>query len=399
MLCSLYRPRHHGIPFQSSQARARINFFFPALRPPACLPPSLLPTLPLLSPPRHTMHPLLPLLDGNDCAGVVDVRLPSLFAARHIRHSLPIPGLVGLHSRFSWLPPPGSGADPGRRLLLICRREEEGALRSALKRWNVVGVVHDDDEQFWSEAAVHGLVVGEGADEPALLFEPSPLVPLAVQAWEAAAAEGATTATVLDLGCGAARDIAWIARRPSSIAWLATGVDNLAATVQRALLLRDEMGLGVGGAGGRTSHIEDVVWAQASLQGTLQALECVPGTHAKGLAIGGHDTLPAFAAAHLPHRTYDVILLIRFLPRPLLAHLPALAHDGTIVAISHFTTLDGEPDYASPDAAKRFEAADVAHLLEIWGPSWRLFEQRIHRAEDGRPIRSVLLRRIDPSGR
>lgn len=265
----------------------------------------------------------------------------------------------------------------------------------SLSRWNVVAWVGEDEDNdfFWADATKEGLVAHGKEDDPSLLFEPSPLIDMAVRACEDSMV-ATTSATVLDLGCGAARDIAWIVRRESRLTWLATGLDNLLATVQRAKLLWYDMRLNKPAK----SHIEDIVWAQSTQKGTLQALQLGPESKTKGIPVtpsqkGDGSTLLNFAAQNLPHTTYDLILLIRFLPRPLLCNIPDLSHPGTIIAISHFTTLEEEPDYPSPDSSKRFEESDMVTLLASWGQDWQLLSQVIHRAEDGRPIRSVLFRR------
>jgi SAM-dependent methyltransferase/rhodanese-related sulfurtransferase len=335
------------------------------------------------------------LVEHRATVGVIDFRSAEDFAAQHIRHALHIDGINGLNSRFSWLPPPSRDPDsPGRKLVVICRgasRLEE--LQASLSRWNVVAWIFEEEDSrcFWIDAIDKGLVACKGEDDtPSLLFEPSPLIEMAIQACEDTIQTGKATATVLDLGCGAGRDLAYIVRRKSKQAWLGTGVDNLLATVERARLFVSD---------GTDSRIQNIVWAQASPKGTLQALQLGLNSQSKtkGVPIasarGSDDSLQAFAADHLPCTTFDLILLVRFLPRPLLLNLSQLSHAGTIVGISHFTTIEGEEDYPSPDASKRFEEKDVQMLLQEWGPEWSLYDQVIHRAEDARPLRSVLLAR------
>lgn len=331
---------------------------------------------------------------SQDNVGIIDLRDKTAFEARHIRQSLHIAGIPGLVHRFSWLPPPKTADKAGLPLLAICSQKDEPELRRRLKRWNLIAVIDQDDESFWTRAEEQGRIVtpGQQQDEPAILFQPSAVVELAVQ--ECEGGRKSSTCTVLDLGCGAARDIAWIVRRESKVTWLATGLDNLHATLQRATLLQEDLRL----CKADGSRIERLVWAQATERGTLEALQIGATSKSKGVAIASShqdDSLPSFAAAHLPHATFDLILLVRFLPRPLLRNLPSLSHAGTTIAISHFTTLKGEPDYPSPDSSKRFEARDAIVLLQQWGEDkWRIQRQAIHRAEDGRPLLSVLFVRV-----
>ena len=391
------------------------------------------------------MHPLISLLLADDeiaRPGVIDFRPAALYRQRHIRASLHIEGPNGLRHRFSWLPPPvcgnGSGnsnGSKGKPLIVLCQAGDELELRTLLERWNVIDVIVEghDDEDFWSSATAgqaRNLVVEShhhhddtNDDVPALLFKPSPLIEAALQAVEAGkeqeccsssalAAAAAATATVLDLGCGAGRDLAWIVRREkeeknsgNNVRWLATGIDNLLAAVERARLLRDNYKLNKeiksSSSACFSSYIECLLWAQASTDtGSLQALHLSPTSKSRGITekSNGHSTtsLSDFAAVHLPHLTYDLILFIRFLPLPLLQNITQLTHNKSIIAISHFTTLDvssNEPDYPSPDRSKRFEETHINMLLEAWGPVWQVVLHTIHRSEDGRPLRSVLFQR------
>ncbi|UZJ54573.1 hypothetical protein CBS101457_003893 [Exobasidium rhododendri] len=353
------------------------------------------------------MHPQVSLLsEHHENVGVLDFRHLEQFRHRHIRKSLHIDGIEGLDCRYSWLPPPKSDSGaPSKKLIVICENADEvKILQESLHRWNVIAWICNDasNENFWIDASDQDLVAKEGEeDAPALLFEPSPLIEIAVQACEGDMQEqnNKTSLTIVDLGCGAGRDLAWIVRRDSRFTWLATGVDNLLKTVQRAKLLCHDMRL----TEGPHSRAEDIVWAQATMEGTLQALQLGSDSKTKGFPIppshkGDDASLHSFANEFLPHSTFDLVLLIRFLPRPLLLNLPAITHAGSIIAISHFTTLKEEQEYLSPDAAKRFEESDVKTLLQSWGIEWHVLRQIIHRAEDGRPIRSCLFQRRRQAG-
>lgn len=437
-----------------------------------------------------------------------------------IRGALRIPsGLAGLDDRFSWLPPPsrkpahrsqtGQGNLLGRgdvpqgkgletqlpsaatcKLVLLCEKEERNVIERLLDRWEVAGVVAggaDDANEFWRDAEHAGLIISPAPQSirppPDLLFTPSPVVKAILELIDADAAAAAAvsstmssgsqgeqqnTASVLDLGCGAGRDIAWMARHGAShgglakegngdesngrvkTAWLATGVDNLHSTVRRARLLADELGLSAHSEKNRRSRdrygfeasaiprIEAIVWAQASADGALDALfpsasnpsKGVPtanvhrddkaeGSRSRAVAAAAPARLRAFAAEHLPHETYDVLLFVRFLPHALLHNVHALTHPGSLIAISHFTTLQSGDDQLvvlpadaaaahreapshlrtefTPGANKRFERAHIEAFICAWenatGDAWNIAHHSITASEDNRPLRHVVFGR------
>lgn len=354
---------------------------------------------------------------GSEEVGVIDVRIHP--TAQHIQGALRVPGgYRGLDDRFSWLPPPANKSKKTfgkprnrRRLIILCEEEEKDLIREALSRWDVVGLVTDDNTQFWCSARSAGIVSPESGT-PKILFDPSPLLSVIVQSVCKRLDSNTRHATILDLGCGAGRDLAWIVRNSNDkLSWLATGLDNLHSVVRRALLLRSEMNLDVGDA-----KIENIVWAQSTREGSLEALAMDSAQRSRGVPIPiPHNdkqkpVLESFASRHLPHKTYDVILLVRFFPLLLIPNLYQLTQVKSLIAISHFTTIVWDRDqlptheketlpssYLSPSPEKRFEAHHIESFLEVWkaaGTDWKIIHHVIEACEDGRPLRNVIFERI-----
>lgn len=147
-------------------------------------------------------------------AGVVDVR--SGTGEQRIKGALVVGGRAGLSQRFSWLPPPGPKSLP--LVVLVSKAEEKREIAETLNRWNVEVVVSNDDADFWRNAQSLHLILGQGEEDTTrLLFAPSPILDRAMSLWEKEAAKrwSSGQATLLDLGCGAGRDMAWAARRPT----------------------------------------------------------------------------------------------------------------------------------------------------------------------------------------
>lgn len=369
--------------------------------------------------------------------GVLDLRRPSESAEQkvYIESALCIEeGLQGLKERFSWLPPRSKKQDgqesndryaPGKNLIVLCNEDELPEVKVALEGWNVAGFITENDTMFWKETFKFGLAKTNTDKDsiPDLLFEPSQLARIVVEKFERSKEECENSpVTLLDLGCGAGRDLAWIARNASS-GWRLTGIDNLYSIVRRARLLVKDMRLGTQESLDKEttknrSAIESVVWAQVSSEGSLQALKHTSegSTANHGIPISSFKEnenvaqhLSVFARDHLPHRTFDILLFVRFFPVSLLHHLPALSHIGGWIAISHFTTITDADEqetgrimnpeqvdrtYSGPPIGKRFELDHIADLLDVWEKKleseWTVIYHHIIPCEDGRPLRNVI---------
>lgn len=368
--------------------------------------------------------------------GVLDLRKSSKLNDQNgcIESALCIEeGLVGLKERFSWLPPRIKKQDgqvqdrkhfSGKRLIVLCDVDEMQEGRATLDGWDIAGFITGNDTAFWQEASEKGLIKADTDYKqiPDLLFEPSQLARIVTEKFQRSEDKTENSpATLLDLGCGAGRDLAWIARNTSS-KWRLTGIDNLYSIVRRARLLVKDMQLDIKESQSNRSAIESIVWAQVSSEGSLQALkhntEGSTANHGTPILAykkdeNVHQHLASFAKEHLPHNTFDILLLVRFFPTVLLHHLPALSHVGSWIAISHFTSItdadEGEVGriinseqvhriYPGPPIEKRFELEHITDLLESWKKGsdtrWSVIYHHILPCEDGRPLRNVIFRRI-----
>lgn len=376
--------------------------------------------------------------------------------------------------------------------------------------------IQDSASEFWKEASTLGLVrtsnildidsrFFDPTDAPHLLCRPAPSVVRAVTSFsesfegqgeqaDAGSMRGEThlprTRTALDLGCGAGRDLAWLAAHSRTtvteqhrnlsgnnsngaastsapIHWRATGVDNLHKALGRAQLLFDDFGLSgsseskneVKTADGGSYHthqsgsawrggLDGLLCGSATPEGDLIALPVpVQGTKeapAPSDVQGAHRHIKAPPSPlKLPHEAYDLVILVRFLPRALLLRtVPRWVKPGGLVVLSHFVQVpvshanstegrhgmdmqaSGEQDfevYDSPPPAGRIQPGEIDALLASWNAHsateinindkdvikdatsngtqaqararWEIVEDMVERIEDGRPVQSVIIRR------
>ena len=444
---------------------------------------------------------------------ILDLRSHRAFARQHLKHSTHIlassptssslTGVQALDKRFSTSLPPRHVP-----FLLVCHRRDVQKLRENFGggRWNLLGLVvcSDDDEQetdddagtraFWDLARELNLVTSSSPssssatlqerlcskeDRPLLLGQPAPAVIRAANLFQ----EHPTAAQlrVLDLGCGAGRDIAWLAYEHSHlhsalrssaeqhIRWLVSGIDNLRPALERAQILMQDFGL-MAPSSDQTSNVQEafgqcehLLWAEGTRDGKLSALSgpgrgpkkntakldaspvgpstssgkqpsAIPLDHSWHQSsheslLERFESLRAFAAQCLPPSnpsptrsdasTFDLLILVRFLPRQLLLCLPAFSHVGTHVVISHFFHADtniGEQlpptlgkvrwDFENPPKEARLKEGDVQGLRDVWSSfpadgqdlstlqEWDIVQQVIEPIEDGRPVQSTILRRV-----
>jgi len=209
---------------------------------------------------------------------------------------------------------------------------------------------------------------------------------------------GSDPITLLDLGCGAGRDVTFalvLAQRTSTRRWYATCVDRWRAALERAAQLLADYAL---------------------LPPTSSTAVC-DAIHAADLLDDGHVRelqareasrplpLDAWAASCLPRAEYDVVWLIRFWPRACLVTLPSIVAPRGLIVLSHFVhdpdpriPRRGEPylrEYTSPPIDKRIQRGELRALLDHWdgmyGPH-EILDECIERVEDGRPVHSLVLR-------
>ena len=413
-----------------------------------------------------------PYLSLQEPRLVLDLRSDSAFHQAHLVHSYHISPLSELKSRYSYLPPRNvpflvvADADqyqqvkeafsstPSARLLFLSDSTTSSPEKQAAQDGTALQV--KSGKTFFNSAQLLGLMRSSrshrerltwqrglreppsetaGQDLPELLFRPSNAVQRTVLRLEDGSADRAAL-RVLDLGCGAARDLAWILHgsrmRASSGSWTGIGVDNWKAVLKRAQQLADDLFLSPGQLEephqARSAPLcEKLLWAKCSDDGFLEPLI---GT-GKGKAIrtarddehvwdeyvqaGLLSLLPTSDYSDEPlsdQSAFDLILCIRFHPRALLPRLPQLVRVGGIILLSHFVTLsDAEREaavrahpgaiveYDSPPHEGRIQPGEVDSLIQTWnqtvasGFEWIIDSEVLEPIEDGRIIKSVALRK------
>lgn len=340
---------------------------------------------------------------------ILDLRPAAAFAQAHLRHSVHVPGGPdALVARFSSLPP--------RQVpfVVVCQHQHYHWVQNNLGglRRRVQGVVicrdtdptpsdtpfDPSDSEFWRLAQIFRLTaatpmnlpherVVDPSDRPRFLGLPAPVVHRVAECISRQLAAGEVRKMkVLDLGCGAGRDIAWLCYehgwRPhgAGVDWTAVGADNLRPVLERAKVVLNDFGL-FSPPEGKYGQIAKLVWSEVLKDGSMNAL-AGPGRGPRGasrLDAGPSATpltnswscspdelaqrrlaLQEFARLHfhpspsvaendIADTSFDLLLFVRFLPRQLLLALPALSRPGTLVVISHFYDLKQDPRWPPVD--------------------------------------------------
>lgn len=319
----------------------------------------------------------------------LDLRGADAFRSGHVAHAVHIDGLDALKSRFSTLPAPGV------EFAVVCDGERAAEVARVFQpsgRWRIrligvgagiatrapappdvphaITILAPHDFEAWARAHGGWRSGDRGADdEPALLFDPAPIVARAT----AHLLARAERAAILDVGCGAGRDLTYMLAqaRAHGLEWRATALDRWRAALERAAQLLHDSGLG--------GRCDGIVCARVGDDGALGALPC---------------------------GVYDVVMLVRFWHAALLARVPALVAPGGMVVLSHFVHRphDAESavvapvtaEYDSPPPEARVQPGEIARLVASWnasGGTYTIVDARVEPVEDGRPVHSVIIRR------
>lgn len=415
---------------------------------------------------------LEPYLSLEEPRLVLDLRPTSAFHQAHLAHSYHISPVTELKSRYSYLPArtirflvlahndqyaevtQAFVSTPSARLVFLSCPKTDDSERQDRKD----GIQPIDSKNFFSSARRLGLVrtshslrdrtkasqpsgsETNGDDVPELLFRPSNAVRRTVLKLEGSI-HAPKTSRVLDLGCGAGRDLGWILHgsrtRNSAISWSGVGVDSWKAALHRAQQLMEDLFLNVAqtedapAASCAAPICEKLLWANCSSEGFLEPLT---GT-GKGKSVQSAATEPSLWNDHvklglqpllLPTADastaiqymsseapkFNLILCIRFYPRALLRRLSSLICAGGVVLISHFvvlspteraTTSEAHPDatidYDSPPHEGRIQPGEIDALVDNWnasvetGARWTVDSEVLEPIEDGRIVKSVALRK------
>lgn len=365
----------------------------------------------------------------------LDLRDHEQFSNGHISHAVCIEGLDALRTRFSTL--------PARHVpfLIVCNASCATHVRNAFvppERWAIIGILGVYKHEHVSTSSISGeetflngelqhlvdlphplafitldqLAIAATAahiwtpmgtkDLPDLLFSPAPVIARVVQ--HCVDASETEPIALLDLGCGAGRDVTYAlvhAQRTSTRAWHATCVDRWRAALDRAAQLLQDHALWDPSPSSEKCACNAMAVADITDDGFVRALG------SRGTNPSDAMPLDTWAAAHLPHSHYDIVWLIRFWPRACLRNLPRIVAEHGLIVLSHFVH---EPDaniprrnlsalsttYDSPPVAARIQPGEISALLKHWqsayGAASEVLDECVEPVEDGRPVHSLVVR-------
>ncbi|KAL0089507.1 hypothetical protein J3Q64DRAFT_1728941 [Phycomyces blakesleeanus] len=254
--------------------------------------------------------------------------------------------------------------------------------------WKCSWIFCEAEDALWETVLGDGYGTTESPSGIWPLFRPSPLLSNHIQDIEASIVG---KLQCLDVGCGAGRDIVWLLARNNR--WKVSAIDSLPACVEKTKAM------------GRAWNVSDrltVTCAKVMANGRWQSrtdntlqnddmlmdrLERKKARLAPGIPVDSF-----FAILPDPRPPFDLILTIRFLARSMLRQLPGLLKVGGYLAISQFVDHP-DYDYKQPSKEHRLSVNEISDLYMSIG-CMEIIVDIIDEIEDGRPVNSVLLKRI-----
>jgi SAM-dependent methyltransferase len=218
----------------------------------------------------------------------------------------------------------------------------------------------------------------------------------------------------LDIGCGAGRDIGWLLSRGEG-KWRASAFDYLpGAMIRTEMIVRnldvaqylDILAQAKLRPDGQWKLISNAWWPinkdrqHKDMVVTDRDEEISKRSEMAKLECQDNQVLPfkEFYKNLLPRsneadKKFDLILNIRFLSRPFLLQVPDLLNLGGYFIISHFVH-DNIHEYKHPKRSLRLGLNEISDLYRSMSSQLEIVQDVIEESEDGRPINSVLVRRI-----
>ncbi|CAG8455050.1 8035_t:CDS:2 [Paraglomus occultum] len=290
-----------------------------------------------------------------------------------------------------------------------------------------VNWIFEDTEELWKIARESNCVEeGDGSSngrQQWVLFQPNPFLMSIIDSVEQSFLKlGDCTESFalhcLDVGCGSGRDAAWLCASRNKVEWRVTAVDAWPGALERTRALAK--GLGVEK---RVETINAKVMADGDIRG-INEDDNAGGDDKSGLkvkevgidhcgelsnddasVVQTHKAAPVSLSKRpqfsstltsLPflERTYDLILMIRFLSRELFPTIRQLVRPGGYVLISTFVNSPSHPLYSNPKSNKhRLELNELMGIFEKWD-DFDIVKDVIEVIEDGRPVNSFLARKV-----
>lgn len=325
----------------------------------------------------------------------LDLRSKIDFKACHLKSSTNIP-LSQLSMRQSELPPkrlPFAVLEPLNAQGCSSWLTEHG--------WDIPWVFWEGSIQ-WKE--ISEWTSSKDSTEQWLLFQPSPFLEKNIELIEETLPSDRDW-QCLDIGCGSGRDIGWILSR--STPWKASAFDALqGAMVRTDLLVRNlnvsqHMNILAQAKllnNGKWKLISNAWWnnkkenveLQDSMDEITKRLEMSELENRNQEELSFTEFYKSLSSDN--NERFDLILNIRFLSRPFLHLVPDMLNVGGSFVISHFVH-DEIHEYSHPKRSLRLELNEISDFYKNMS-YMEVIKDVIEESEDGRPINSIIVRRI-----
>lgn len=265
-------------------------------------------------------------------SALIDCRTQADYCTAHIKGAVSIPA-AQLHQRMHELP-------ANDHAIALCGDNESLQQASAFlqkKSYRIEQYLVLDAALMQQLAAQQQLESGHTVYR---LWQPSPLIaqwPLLAQQWQITPGNG------LDIGCGAGRDLVYLAMH----GWQMTGVDYLQPALDKATNLAERHGVSV----------------------ITQAVDVEE---------------PGWQCA----QTFDLIVLVRYLHRPLLDKIDQLLNPGGVLLYQTF--MDGAQQWGSPKNPNRLlKPGELAAFFS----DYQVLQDTVENLPDGRPVCAFIARK------
>lgn len=282
--------------------------------------------------------------------------------------------------------------------------------------------VFSENNAFWEEAEQNDLVEIDSNStssdysmkKPWFLFQPSPFLEENIQLIENGLSKNdkGSTWTCLDMGCGSGRDVTWILSRNkyllSDSKWQVSAIDGQLGPILRTESMINNMDA--------RKHLDMLAQAKLLKDGSWKLVsnllekDCTIDPELGYFNYNAEfedtkrlerrsakmkpsvSTMDFFNSLNMDKPEFDLILNIRFLSRPFLRQVPDLLKVGGYFILSHFLH-DEDHLYEQPKRSHRLEKDEIRNTYNCTN-NMEIIKEEYGKTEDGRPIQSVIVRKI-----
>lgn len=327
----------------------------------------------------------------------LDLRKKIDFTACHLKRSTNIP-LSQLELRQSELP-------PKRLPFAVLEPLDSKGCASWLTEhgWQVPWVFWEGQLE-WNDMTPW--IAPKTEEKKWLLFQASPFLQKQIKAIEESLPQDRPW-QFLDIGCGSGRDVGYILARGKQ--WQGSAFDSMPGALIRtdalvknlqvaqkvralaqARLMHNGQWKLISSAwldNMRTTGVEDI-------DEKMKRLDMSKLENGRPEELSFSELYDSILPANATDRSnkFDLVLNVRFLSRPFLHLVPELLNIGGYFLISHFLH-DGVHEYQHPKRTSRLELNEISDLFNSM-ENMEIVTDAIEESEDGRPMNSVLVRRI-----